>query len=415
MRAAWVSVVLVACGSSAHHASDAMPDADLYGEIDVEVVSDSASGAPLNGAQVAISDPDGFTHEIVTTDGTGHATGHVRSGGSVTKLPAASELQLWTILAVEPGDHVVLGPEPAPVAMPTAETVQVAFPYPEPGAVSYSIYTSCGNTPVANSSPATVSVGGPCPTIQALAIAQGSTDAVASTWSDAVPFVDGATLPTHNAWQPVDQVMLHISNVPAGLQSISFIHHVGVPGASAIADSMQLDAPSAGDHVVSATHVYAPAATYTGKLSGSSGAVQYFVEQVDPNATTLTIDAAQFLPPFTTLQFDPTQLALRLGQPPPQSIVMVQASISWVTGSQNYIWNVVAPGTGNIALPRVSSPAVPPSNASGTVYAAICATDGIAGYAAARANAAVSGQTCGGPFGAPGTFWAFTSAGANFP
>jgi hypothetical protein len=99
-----------------------------------EPITDVTVRAGAN-AQVIFQGPDDALIADLTTDATGHATAKMPSGGSVTVIRAGETAQLFTYLAVKPGDLLGLaGPPLNPT--PLVAQVTVALPAGTPVSVT---------------------------------------------------------------------------------------------------------------------------------------------------------------------------------------------------------------------------------------------------------------------------------------
>ncbi len=122
-------------------AGDAPPDVSVPGTVRVTVLDRAGTGAPAVGSVVVFVDPDG-TQTRKITDGNGQAEAEVFAGASVTSIATASNGKtMVTVLAIAPGDEIVLGNAKVDVA--TAGTFVVNWTQLG-GANDYEIYGPCG-------------------------------------------------------------------------------------------------------------------------------------------------------------------------------------------------------------------------------------------------------------------------------
>lgn len=421
MRRLAISWLLVACGS--HHANgldasagDASADANAArGPIYLRVMDSANFGPAPAGSPVLISDPDGSIFEIVTTDPFGIATGHVLPGGSVTALPQANRNpSLWTVLAVQPGEHIILGPVPdGPPASTQGHSVNVAFPFPynDPAGAGYAVYTPCGRKDFATQSPVAVLLDQPCDPMQAIAIATGGTGSLASAWTPSLPFGDGMTLATQPAWIAADQFTIDFANVHAGLSQLGLSRAAGLPTIAASTVSAGVAAPATGDVSLAMPLVHAPAAMIAVVANAPTDQQQLFVERIDPALASLRIDVSNDLLPWVgPIRFDPSTTTLQVIAASAQPPTLVAVTLA---DSRSYQWSIFGPFAGDIALPQVPAADLPA--ASGQISATVCATDGIAGYAEARLSTSTSMAICQGGLGAPGTRWLESTAEGAYP
>lgn len=144
-----VTVTMSACehadvGEAAPDAATPPPDAGPPAPVEVTFYRDET---PLAGADVVFHDPTGAPLVHTTLDAMGHAAADVPAGSAVTViLPPGPDLDktipMYTFLALEPGDHVRVGPTPLPSRTPLG-TVSVTLPGAFPGATHYIVELGC--------------------------------------------------------------------------------------------------------------------------------------------------------------------------------------------------------------------------------------------------------------------------------
>lgn len=143
----------VACGSVADKAGhlpdagtpteDTGPTGPVRGTVRVAVLEPGGTGNPAVGATVVFVDADG-TVSKKTTDTAGKADADLLPGASVTSIVLVeTRYTLQTVLALKPGDDIVLGMKTADAA--SAGTFAITVPLYD-NASSYSVSTPCGYT-----------------------------------------------------------------------------------------------------------------------------------------------------------------------------------------------------------------------------------------------------------------------------
>jgi hypothetical protein len=182
------------------------PDATAIGPVTVTVLSFDGLRTPVEGMDVGFFAPDGSHDATVATDADGVASSDLESGGAIvvfqTPPPAlggGGSAVAYAVLAVEPGDHIVVGGDPflggeAPVMM------TVTLPAVT-GAIVYEVDTSCGN--FSNGTRVvTLSFAAGCDpdTFSFLATASGDAGRVYLREEDA-PVIGGGNYDAMGSWQ----------------------------------------------------------------------------------------------------------------------------------------------------------------------------------------------------------------------
>lgn len=132
---------------------DAQVDATPFGEVTVKVLDD-VTMAPVVGAKVRFSNPDGTEISTTVTNEGGAASAEVPFGAVVTvgysrpnpDSDAGTLRMVQTVFAVHPGDVIEIGPRrPEPTGDPVAQW-QLKAPVAVDTASSYSVGTECNST-----------------------------------------------------------------------------------------------------------------------------------------------------------------------------------------------------------------------------------------------------------------------------
>jgi len=153
-----IALALLACGKTrlpgggggGPDGGPGQPDATSSGPVSVTVLSFDGLRTPREGIDVGFFAPDGAHDATVATGADGVATSDLDAGGAIVvfePLPPAIGIggaaRAYAVLAVEPGDQIVVGGEPF-VGGETPVTMTVTLPMVT-GAIFYEVDTSCGN------------------------------------------------------------------------------------------------------------------------------------------------------------------------------------------------------------------------------------------------------------------------------
>ena len=122
-------------------------DAAEPGPVTVTVLSFDGQRTPVEGVQVAFFDADGSHRVTLDSNGDGVATADLSPGGAVVAFVdaaplGASSMAARAVLAVAPGDQIVIGGEPL-VGGTTVSNMTITLPAVT-GAGEYIVYTPCG-------------------------------------------------------------------------------------------------------------------------------------------------------------------------------------------------------------------------------------------------------------------------------
>jgi hypothetical protein len=201
---------------------DAAPDATSIGPVSVTVLSFDGLREPLAGERVGFFDPDGAHQVTVETGPDGIAVSDLEAGGSVvvflTGLAAGTAApRAYAVLAVEPGDEIVVGGEPSLTSAP-ASSMDIVLP-PVTGATNYELYTSCGNSS-SGTSTVSIDIREQCDadTISFLAITAGSDAVRQYLREEDVPVV--ASYNAMASWQMTPTRPFLFTNVPGEVNTI---------------------------------------------------------------------------------------------------------------------------------------------------------------------------------------------------
>jgi hypothetical protein len=430
-RLALTVVLGAGCGSVGNgHLPDAppAPDAPARGTVHVTVLDPGGTGAPAVGANVVFIDPGGTLVKRVATDSAGKADAEVLPGASVTSVARINNTyQLQTIVAVKPGDDLVLGTRSQDFTSLGTFTVN----YPPLGTpASYQVAGPCGlvfvSPPVAGQPPpttATFTVSASCKQDPMEIIVSpndvnGLPTAVIS--KTGVPFVaNGSTTLTGN-YQGIRTFTASYSNVNPIVTSMSLSRTV--PDAFGIGSSMAVQSPTA-SQVINLTGVTGSNARLITRFSTASRSFQDVRQNLSGSAVTYGLDAAANLLPWIdqpTLDVANHKLVVPLDMTGTSNarpdLFRVTATYRRTDMNQvttSFSWTVFAPDAGDITLPtlppEVGDVIPAATDTVGTVTAAMVDSDNVSGYDAIRNDLNAAFLLYGGSR-PPGTTLRFSSS-----
>ncbi|MCE9572661.1 MAG: hypothetical protein K8W52_05850 [Deltaproteobacteria bacterium] len=207
------------------------PDATPSGDITVTThsrVGGGPSGTLVADVPVFTVQPDGTAGPSGTTSASGDLTlTGVKAGASVTAVyPVNGGYQLVTVLAVKPGDHVVLGDHYlAPLGTSTG-TMTVTFPT-VPNAAYYYGYNRCSSASVNDGAATSMTFATTCGNATAdmsFEAYDGKFARLGYASLHGAPYTDGATAAI-TAWTPAtsgDNFALSITGLGAAVDVVYF-------------------------------------------------------------------------------------------------------------------------------------------------------------------------------------------------
>lgn len=413
---AWLWPCLVAgvgCGSvKSDHLPDAPgagDDAPTRGTVQVTVLDPSGAGAPAVGANVVFIDPDGTLVKRVATDTNGAAEAEVLPGASVTSIVLNNmSYQLQTVLAVKPGDNVVLGFKNSDSTLAGNFTIS----YPAYGAAtSYVIVSPCGTSFV--SAPA---AGGPPPAatmpiynycrqnaMELIVVAQDANGPLASIEKTNVAFSSGGSTTISGSYQSLRTLTSSYTNINPNITTLTMNRSipdafgfnsgesVSMPGTTAVV--MVSGPPGTGGQIL----------TTVGNATRSGQSIR---QTLSGMAATYGLDlGATLLPWINTPTFDgaagklvvPLDATGTSNAKPDLFRVTAVYRRTDVNGlTTNFSWTLFGPEAGDLVLPALPADlaGIRPT-ASDTVTAtsaSMLEADSVTGYDAIRndLNAAFS-------------------------
>lgn len=377
MRTAWICVgglvSVAACGADdgalpdardgvvdASAAADAVP----VGPVRVTVYQPFAPGVPASDAAIVAAWPDGTVVEA-RTDAAGVVDLEVPAGAAITASVDGPVRVLQSLLAVAPGDDLVLGSPYTPLS--TASTqLDVSWTTADPLRRTQA-YAGCGQADVvAGTTTATLVMPARClggQTVLVTQVDEALPDAplVAYAALPDVTLTDGASYVVPDAWSTPTTVAQAITGIPAGLDEASLQLDVVSGGVVMFGRSSFAQPPDA-------TMSAARAMPTAGDALVASAAVrlgsqrQFRREQFTswPAALTWAVDSATL--PWVTAAPEVAPDATRMTWPESAGagvmpeLAVVQLRYPGAGDGVDTLWFVAGPYTpGTLALPALGS------------------------------------------------------------
>lgn len=428
--AAVSSLAVIACGGGQNALSDALPlagdapgpdgapGADGAAEVDGALGFDAApdapsasatvvvtkAGAPSAGVTVVFQDAAGGVLGTTVTGADGTGTGPIVAGGQVTTaLGAAGARHLVTYVGVEANDVLQ-------VAERADRPVSITLASGNPGG---GISVVAGNfncsTNASSAGTVLVTLSPECitgPTFPVLSTLTYAGDRYYSFKRDVTPAASGTTMVSGlSAWTPGNAFPFAVTNAPNLANPRAYLGQIANQQAVALTpETAFVLTAGAGMTTFSVAGGYAEA--YQGEVQFRSAVGTFdqhvaFSKRIAGNATAQTLDLAGGVLPLLTT-------ASATNADPARPVITWAASASlagtdggvvelaWNEGSEVLAWTfVVPPGTLSITAPKLPAQlsAYAPTAASQLRAPAVAfvETDLLAGYAAARAQAASFG------------------------
>ena len=224
---ALVAVVVAACDPVVDkhtpdgHVADASPDAQTHGMVSLKVYDPNNTGAVVVGAPVVFIEADGTLVGHPSTGSDGIAMADVHKGASATVvITTQGSTQMQTIIALTPGDTIVLGPNTPPQT--TDGTFVVSFPA-YPGTANYRVYGPCGSG-FSTVSPQTLTMYSDCKlaTMDLQVIAYDQNDnPLAYIDKPAVAYTAGGNTTIAPSYLPMSTFTASYTNIDPAITSIS--------------------------------------------------------------------------------------------------------------------------------------------------------------------------------------------------
>ncbi len=400
MKCSWwlAALALGACGEvlkvqpdGAGGADDAGPDAAVRGPVTVTVLDRANTGAVAVGVPVVFVDPDGTIVGTETTNGEGKVTAEILPGASATAVVTVGNGKVMTtILAIAPGDDVVLGRTNPDLG--TAGTFVVNWTQLG-GANDYSIYGPCGfhDSAVAGVTTKTITLRNDCnPATMELMIHARNTSNATIGFSSKANISVAAGNTTMGPF-------VNSLNFTGSFTNISRTTNLTMsrraPDGLGFSNSVTQDVTSLTSTTATATVPSTGSARVDTTLSGMQNDSQEIHQRLAGNATTYGLDvAATALPWINAPSLDIASRTITItstaagtsGDTPD----LVETNLSWRRGNNSFSWAIFGPTLDSITLPALTgdlADALPVAsdNLTGTRVTAYDA-DTFAGYAAVR-------------------------------
>jgi hypothetical protein len=372
------------------------------GTVHVTVVDPSGTGVPAVGVTVVFIDPDGTVVKTASTDSTGKTSADVLPGASVTTvIPAASAFRMRTMLAVKPGDDLVIGPKV--IDTQVNGTFTLTWPDDPTHATTFSVYGPCGLVGVTTFDPT-----GPSPTApttltfgvqngcrpnpaEFLVWARGQ-QGISLFFNDSVnvPFAPNGSFAMPSAWnsQSFSATYTNLSLVST-ITSDRIVPDGGrsFPVTNSATDPISVSLP--GPIGVTARMV--------SKFSASSGSAQTVRQKLPGASTTYALNVNEALlawlstPTFDVAaqEFHIVEIAANTGGAPAPDLLRIVAL--WDRPGTAYTWEVFGPEATTVKLPVLPATAGAGLNPTTMDFLRTVATsyeaDTVTGYDAVRGNA----------------------------
>ncbi|HEX8113132.1 MAG TPA: hypothetical protein VF516_35625 [Kofleriaceae bacterium] len=406
-------VIVSACGSvkdvghlpDAPPAGDAGTDAVTRGTVRVTVLDPSNTGAPAVGANVVFLDPDGTLVKRVATDTTGKAQADVLPGASVASVALQNNAyQIQAVLAVRPGDDLILGVKNADTT--SIGTFTVSFPaYTVVTPASYTVAGACGTAssfppPAGGPPPASVTMtfNNSCKldTMEIVVQANdGNGNPLAVLDKTGVALLLNGSTTLSGAYQSPRNFTASYTNVNSLVTSMSTTRRV--PDAFGLSASASASNPTA-TQVLTLTGAVGSGARVETQLISGSRSIQLVRQTIAGTAASYGLDlGATLLPWLGTPTFDVASGKILLptdttgtttATPDLLELLMSYQRTDPVTGiTTTFSWTIFSPVAGDITLPSLPPEAgnvMPTASDAVTARAVMVESDGIANYDAIR-------------------------------
>jgi hypothetical protein len=373
------------------------------GAVQVTVVDPSGSGVPAVGVTVVFVDPDGTVVKTANTDSNGKASADVLPGASVTTVaPRASSFQMRTMLAVKPGDDLVIGPKVIDTRV--SGTFTLSWPDAPNHATTFSVYGPCGFVGLTTFNP---SLPGPtAPTTLSFGLQNGCRPETGEIliWARGqngtslhfndntdVPLSAGGSFAMANMWNGGFTFSASYTNA-ASVSTITSDRIVPDGGRSA-----PVTMPATDNTTIGMPGPFGVTARMVSKFAAASGAKQTVRQKLPGSATTYALNVnATLLAWLNAPTFNAAVQELQIIKLAPSAAAaaepdLLKVSASWQRGSTQYSWEVFGPDATTVKLPVLPEAAGAGLNPTSADVLQTTATsfeaDTVAGYDAVRANA----------------------------
>jgi hypothetical protein len=379
---------------------------DPRGTVRVTVVDPAGGGAPAVGVTVVFIDPDGTVVKTTSTNSSGKTEADVLPGASVTTVIAsASRFRMRTMLGVQPGDDLVIGPR----TIDTSGSGQFTLSWPDAPnhATTFTVYGPCGLIGTTTFVPP--GMGSTAPTTLAFPVQNGCRPDPSEflVWArgqaglslhfnvnENIPFSAGRNFTMSNLWHGGLTFSASYTNVPV-MSTITTDRVVPDGGRSDPSSQMAAEPTTfsfSGPRGISARVV--------SRFVLISGAKQVVRQRVPGDSSTYGMNVGETLlawlaaPTFdaATQQFRVVKTAAGSSPAPTPDLFEVEAA--WERGTTEYVWEVFGPDATTIQLPVLPAAAGAALNPTASdavrAHAISYEAETFDGYDAARINAGVA-------------------------
>jgi len=378
------------------------PPAPTSGIVKVTVLDPGGAGTPAVGATVLFINPDDTLVKRAATDAAGKADAEVMPGASVTSIVVVgTSYQLQTVLAVKPGDDIVIGTKTNDTT--SAGMMTVTFPVIQ-GATFYEVSGPCfGNQITPPVGVATASVTLFFQTyckVDPMEIVVSAQDpnfaVVQSVHKTGVAFVDGGTItiPSYEGTRSFTGSFTNINPVIGNLDLSR-----SVPDGFGISTSKAMASPPT-TLSLSLTGETASSARVDTSVSIASGSVQRVRQSLGGTAVTYGLDVGATLLPW--LSKPPTfdlaagkvlvttdTTGTTMDKPDAFRVVATYRRSDPATGATtSFNWTLYAAAPGDLKLPTLPAEVGPlaplATDSISPLNAQMFEADTVAGYDAVR-------------------------------
>jgi hypothetical protein len=367
MRWSTALVVCAACSPvkgelvDAHAVPDVPTvDAAMHGVVTVTVLDPQGTGAPAVGVPVVFLDPSGMVVAHPNTDTNGKASQDVLIGSTVVVVEtlSASSFEMITLLAVAPGDNLLVGRPAVDSSSAGNFTVNYsAFP----NAQQYLIETTCGSTSSPMTLPVTFTNFAKACTANPMEVAviaeDNASNVLGSVGMTGVVFTSGGNVTMPSMYTFPNQLQISYTNMSnvARLQS----QRIGPTQNFSVFKS---SSPTGQQLAVSMTVPASGTALMSTRVNNVANAQQTVQQPLGGAATTYGLDLDTTLLPWfglPTLDVATGEVAVPIASSgtsnkSPSMFLLEVAYNRTIAGvSTSFQWLVAGPTPGNVTLPKV--------------------------------------------------------------
>jgi len=362
---------------------------------------------PSAGLRVLFNEADGSLAASVKSDASATATAEIHTGASVTVIPCdpcfPSQFpgEVTVVRALQPGDEITIVRSRVSSSLGFATVALPDFP----GAIAYSVATPCGTSVTTGASHTVLyPMESDCQsgdmTLIAVPIMDPTTYAPFEFYATqaGVPFHNNSVTTITDTWHPFLDATATVTNAPAGsnVEHVRrvpdvFGHHARVTGVAADgAAVLPLRAPVA-KQATAMTTVVGP--------DGHQGVIKQIIDGTRPGYR-LDVGAVLLPWPRATLDAPTARVSLSADRTAPIDFAMVSFTKTLYEtcippqgpdgggGCVGFNWSIFGPAIEDFTLPEVPPdvPDILPHAGTIPIKVVLGESDGLAGYAAVRAD-----------------------------